>query len=98
MKRSFDEKLGVLRPFRFPNVVVANGLPESFPQSLELKNRQPLVSFLLFCAGVHNVAKNRVKLIMHTHVYAVAVRPINILVLTSFGGKFCRRVRVFCRA
>ncbi|MBZ9867657.1 hypothetical protein LB515_19970 [Mesorhizobium sp. CA15] len=53
LKRSFDEKLGVLRPFRFRDVILANGLPESFPQCLELKNRQPLVSFLLFFADVH---------------------------------------------
>ncbi|WP_210238126.1 hypothetical protein, partial [Mesorhizobium sp. M1D.F.Ca.ET.183.01.1.1] len=53
LQRCFDEKLGVPRPFGFRDVVVANGLPESFPQCLELKNRQSLGSFMFFCAGVH---------------------------------------------
>ncbi len=54
LQRSLDEKLGVLHPLRFSDIVLTDRLSESFPQRLEFKDRQPLISFLLFCTGVHN--------------------------------------------
>ncbi|BCM18644.1 hypothetical protein MJ8_24160 [Mesorhizobium sp. J8] len=88
-----DEKLGVLRPFRFHDIVLTNRLPERFPQRLELKDRQPLISFFLVCAGVHN-AKTRKVLARYICGGCSAHQQLG---LTSFGCKSYRDPSGLCR-